>query len=429
MNNTRPALFKKYTNLEGKIPWTPILSQIPTDIDRLDELENYLEMEGGRIFIKRDDKNHHIYGGNKLRKFEFIFGKILKKGKKKVVTNGGIGTNHGLACAITCKELDLKCDLFLFEQPLTWHVQRSILLFDYFGAKLHLGKGEISTFVRFLLFKLTHPRYFLMFPGGSPLFGIGSSLGTIGFVNAMFELKNQIEKDKLPEPDAIFIAGGSVGTAAGLVAGCKLLGLKTKVHVVAVYTDLTSNPSAVMRNANKAIKTLRKKDKTIPNVEVNEDDFVFITGYLGSGYGIKTIRGQNAVDKIYELEGKKRGFKLETTYTGKAMAALFDYLKEKPNKKKNILFWNTYNSNDLDKYLRETEFNYKKLPKKFYKFFEEKIFQCWQLENCPDKIRLDCPAYLNHEYRYWKVTECKLEKENQDNIKEKLSEVIELENF
>ena len=427
MDKKKPALFEKYPDLEGKLPWTPILSQIPTDIERLDDLENYLEMENGRIFIKRDDKNHHIYGGNKLRKFEFIFGKILKKKKKAVVTNGGIGTNHGLACAITCRELNLKCDLFLFEQPLTWHVQRSLLLFDYFGANLHLGKGDIGTFIKFLLFKLVHPNYFLMFPGGSPLFGIGSSLGTIGFVNAMFELKKQNEEGLIPEPDAIFIAGGSVGTAAGLIAGCKLLGLKTKVHVVAVYTDLTSNPSSVMKNANKAIKYLKKKDKTIPNVEIKENDFVFITGYLGSGYGIKTIRGQNAVDKVYELEGKKRGFKLETTYTGKAMAALFDYLKERENKNKTILFWNTYNSNDLDKYLRETEFNYKELPKKFYKFFEERIFQCWQLGNCPDEIKVKCPAYLNHEYRFWQVTDCKLEKEKQDKIKEELSKVIQLE--
>ncbi|MFX1406485.1 MAG: 1-aminocyclopropane-1-carboxylate deaminase/D-cysteine desulfhydrase [Promethearchaeota archaeon] len=427
MDEKKPALFEKYPNLEGKLPWTPILSQIPTDIERLNELENYLEMEEGKIFIKRDDRNHHIYGGNKLRKFEFIFGKILKKRKKAVVTNGGIGTNHGLACTITCRELNLKCDLFLFEQPLTWHVQRSLLLFDYFGANLHLGKGDISTFIKFLLFKLVHPKYFLMFPGGSPLFGIGSSLGTIGFINAMFELKKQIDEGLIPEPDAIFIAGGSVGTAAGLIAGCKLLGLRSKVHVVAVYTDLTSNPSSVMKNANKAIKYLKKKDKSIPNVEIKEDDFVFITGYLGSGYGIKTIRGQNAVDKVYELEGKKRNFKLETTYTGKAMAALFDYLKERENKNKNILFWNTYNSNDLDKYLRETQFNYEKLPKKFHKFFKEKIFQCWQLANCPDEIKLGCPAYLNHEYRFWQVTECKLEKEKQDKIKKELSRVIELE--
>ncbi|MCK4381615.1 MAG: pyridoxal-phosphate dependent enzyme [Candidatus Lokiarchaeota archaeon] len=429
MKQEEPILFQKYPNLRNRVPWIPLLTNVPTPIERLTELEKEFKLDGGEIYIKRDDKNHPIYGGNKLRKFEFIFGKVLKKKKKGVVTNGGIGTNHGLACAIICHELNppLKCHLYLFHQQLTWHVQRLLLLFDYFGVKLHLGKGMIGTFVKFLFFKLLHPKYFLMFPGGSPLFGIGTSLGTIGFVNAAFELKNQIDQTIIREPDIIFVAGGTVGTAAGLVAGCKLLGLKLKVHIVAVSTSLTSNPSAVKRNANKAIKYLRKKDKSIPNIKINEEDFVFITGYLGSGYGIKTLRGQNAVDKVFELEGCKRDFKLETTYTGKAMAAMFDYLKQEENKNKTILFWNTYNSNDLDKYLKETNFQYKKLPRKFHKFYEESKFQCWQITNCPEDIKKSCPAYLNHEYRFWKITDCLLDEQKQRKALEVLKSVIKLE--
>ncbi len=429
MEKEKPLLFELYPNLEGKVPWIPILTHLPTKIDRLTELEKKFTLKGGEICIKCDDKNHHTYGGNKLRKFEFIFGKVLKKKKKGVVTIGGIGTNHGLACAIVCHQLNpsLKCSLYLFHQPLTWHVQRSLILFNHFGAKLHLGKGDIGTFAKFLLFKLLRPRYFLMFPGGSPLFGIGSPLGTIGFINAVVELKIQIDQGVVPEPDVIFIPGGSTGTAAGLIAGCKLLGLKTKVHVVAVYTTLTANPSAIMKNANKALKYLRKRDKSIPNIEVLEDDFEFISGYLGSGYGIKTIRGQNAIDKVMELEGYHKDFKLETTYTGKAIAAMFNYLEKEENKSKKVLFWNTYNSNDLDKFVKETNFDYKKLPKKFHKFYEEELFQCWQYAECPKNIRVECPAYLNHEYRFWKITECKLSKDMHSKIKEKLEKVIQLE--
>ncbi|MFW9947445.1 MAG: 1-aminocyclopropane-1-carboxylate deaminase/D-cysteine desulfhydrase [Candidatus Odinarchaeota archaeon] len=429
MEKQNPYLFELYPDLIGKTPWISLLTNLPTKIDRLTELEKEFDLDGGEIYIKRDDKNHYIYGGNKLRKFEFIFGKVLKKKKKGVVTNGGIGTNHGLACAIVCHQLNppLKCSLYLFHQPLTWHVQRSLLLFNYFGAELHLGKGDIGTFVKFLFFKLFHPKYFLMFPGGSPLFGIGSPLGIIGFINAAFELKIQINQGVVPEPDIIFIPGGSTGTAAGLIAGCKLLGLKTKVCVVAVYTSLTANPSAIIKNANKALKYLRKRDKSIPNIEVLEDDFEFISGYLGTGYGIKTIRGQTAIDKVMELEGHHKDFKLETTYTGKAMAAMFNYLEKEENKSKKVLFWNTYNSNDLDKFVKETNFDYQKLPKKFHKFYEEKIFQCWQYAECPENIRVECPAYLNHEYRFWKITDCKLSKERQAEIRKILSKAIELE--
>ena len=427
MEYKKPILFKEYPNLEEKVPWISILTGIPSNIDRLTELENYLKLNDGEIYIKRDDKDHKIYGGNKLRKFEFIFGEALKKKKKGIITLGGIGTNHGIACAIVAKEMNLKCELFLSLQPITWHVQRSLLLYHYFGAKLHFTKMFELGVLKSLLFRLFHPKYYLMSIGGSPLFGIGTPLGSIGFINAIFELKNQIDGGIIPEPDIIFVAAGSTGTSAGLTAGCKLLGLKTKVYPVNVSRDIVVNPKNLIKIANKSIKYLRKRDKSIPDVQVNKDDFDMIKGYLGSNYGVKTAKGQKAVDLVYDLEGKKLGFKLETTYTGKAMAAMLDFFEKEENKSKKVLFWNTYNSNDLDKYLREIEFDYEKLPKKFHKYYEQQAFQCWRLADCPEEVRIKCPAYLNHEYRFWKVAECKLLEEKKIEVQEKVRKVIELE--
>ncbi|TXT61456.1 MAG: hypothetical protein BAJALOKI2v1_30077 [Promethearchaeota archaeon] len=426
MKNISPILFEKYPNLKEKVPWTPLLTNIPTPIDRLRNLERELCLDEGQIYIKRDDKNHDIYGGNKLRKFEFIFGNALKKEKKGIMTMGGVGTNHGLACAIVCKELGLDCNLFLFPQPLTWHVQRSLLLYNHFGANLHLGKNDVFTLLKMAFFRLFHPKQYLMLPGGTPLFGFGTSLGTVGFINAIIELKTQIDQGTMPEPDEIFIAGGSTGTGAGLIAGCKLMGLKSKVNVVAVYPDLVANPKNVRRNANKALKYLRKKDPSIPKIKVNMDDFTFIEGYLGSDYGIKTVKSQNAVDLIGELEGKEKHFSLETTYTGKAMAAMIDFLNMEENKSNIVLFWNTYNSNDLDPYLRETNFNYKGLPEEFHKFFDQKTFQCWQIQDCEESKRTECPAYLNHEYRCWKIMRCS-GKEKKCETFEELKNMIKLE--
>ena len=427
MENKKPILFEVYPNLEEKVPWISILTRIPSNVDRLTELENYLKLSDGELYIKRDDKDHKIYGGNKLRKFEFIFGEALKKKKRGIITLGGIGTNHGTACAIIAKELDLKCELFLSLQPVTWHVQRSLLLYHYFGAKLHFTRWFELGVLKSLLFRLFHPKYYLMSVGGSPLLRFGTHLGTIGFVNAIFELKNQIDEGILPEPDIIFVAAGSTGTSAGLTAGCKLLGLKTKVYPVNVSRDIVVNPKKLIRIANKSINYLRKRDKSIPDVQVNIGDFKMIKGYLGSNYGVKTVKGQKAVDLVYELEGEKLGFKLETTYTGKTMAAMLEFLEKEENKSKKILFWNTYNSNDLDTYLRETKFDFEKLPKKFHKYFTRKLFQCWQLTDCPEDIRNTCPAYLNHEYRFWKVSECRLEESKKQIAIEYLNKIIKLE--
>ena len=141
METKGPILFEHYPNLKEQVPYISLLTNLPTPIERLTELENNFDLKDGAIYIKRDDINHHIYGGNKLRKFEFIFGEAIRERKRGIVTMGGIGTNHGVACAIIAKELGLKCHLFLSNQPLTWHVQRSLLLYDYFGAKLHFTKS------------------------------------------------------------------------------------------------------------------------------------------------------------------------------------------------------------------------------------------------------------------------------------------------
>ena len=428
MVNKKPVLFDIYPNLEGKVPWLPLLTGIPSNVDRLKELEKHLSLDGGAIYIKRDDKVHNIYGGNKPRKLEFIFGEVLLKKKKGIITLGGLGTNHGLACTIIAKELGLKSELFLSLQPLTWHVQRSLLLYDYFGAKLHFTKKFELGILKSLLYRLVHPKLYLISIGGTPLFGVGTPLGSIGFINAICELKKQIEQGILPEPDYIFVAAGSIGTSAGLTAGCQLLGLKTKVLAVSVNRDSIINPKALIKIGNKAINYLRKRDISLEDIDITEENFEIIKGYLGSGYGKITIKSQNAVDLVYELEGKQKSFKLETTYTGKTMAAMLDFLGKTENKSKTVLFWNTYNSNDLDTYLKETKLEYQKLPKKFHKYYTRKRFQCWQITNCPENIKSKCPAYLNHEYRFWKVSECQLEDSKKDEARKYINEIIQLEN-
>jgi len=378
MVRLEPFLFKIYPLLREKVPWIPLLTNSPTPVERLINLEKYLNLDQGQIYIKRDDKNHNIYGGNKLRKFEFIFANALKRKKKKaIVTYGGIGTHHGLASVIICSNYDppIHCDLFLYKQPLTKQVQQSLLLFKYFGARMHLGKNDISTFVKAFFFWIFHRKYDFILPGGTPMFGRGTPLGTVGFIEAILELKEQIDNRVIPEPDIIVVAGGTTGTAAGLTAGCKLLGLKTKIFCVAVYKDFLANASNLIRNANKALKYLHKADNSFPETKVSEDDFEMIKGYIGSGYGFRTLKGQEAIEIVFNLEGKEKGFYLDTTYTGKAMAAMFDFLREEDYKSKIVLFWNTYNSNDLDKYLNDINFDYKKLPKKFHEFFEEASFE------------------------------------------------------
>ena len=291
---------------------------------------------------------------------------------------------------------------------------------------LHYAKSYGLLALKGLFFRLFHPKHLLMLPGGSLLLGKGSPLGTIGFINAFLELKSQIDQGIMPMPEIIYVACGSTGTAAGLIAGIKLLGLNIKVHAVAVSDEMFVNPNSIMINSNKTLEYLQNLDDSVPKVKVDINDFEVITGYLGSEYGVKTKRGQEAVDLISKLEGKEKGFKLETTYTGKAMAAMVDFIKN--NKDKTVLFWNTYNSNDLDPILKETKFNWRKLPKKLHKYFTSTQLQCWQIKDCPIEIKEKCKTYLNHEYRCWLSKNCSEQDRKICKAFDQLGKIIPIEN-
>ncbi len=423
MVRDKPILFERYPNLKDRIPWVAI-AKYPTPVQKMENLGK--ELEHNNLWIKRDDISTDFYGGNKIRKYEFVYGKILKSGKKIVATAGGIGTNHGLAAVFVGNQFGLKTQLYLFPQPLTWHVQRSLLLYHHLGAKIIFVKGVYRLILRLLGVRLFKRNYYLMLIGASPLLGIGTSLGTLGFVNAVFELKKQIDAGEIPVPDYIFVPCGSTGTAAGLIAGCKIVGLKTKIRPVRVADAIVINTKNIARTANKVIKLLRKYDKSVPNIIINENDFDLEIGYYGSNYGVKTKRGQAAVDKIYELEGKQKDFKIETTYTGKTLAAMIDFAKQPENKEKVLLFWNTYNSVSLDDHLKKTNFDYTQLPKKFHKFYETS-FQCWRIKKCLEQKRKKCPAYLCDEYRCWKVKMCSEQERKNCIAYNQLKDIIKLE--
>jgi 1-aminocyclopropane-1-carboxylate deaminase/D-cysteine desulfhydrase-like pyridoxal-dependent ACC family enzyme len=78
-------------------------------------------------------------------------------------------------------------------------------------------------------------------------------------------------------------------------------------------------------------------DSTVPRVRIERTDFELLTDYLGEGYGAVTKKGREAVERI---SGK---LSLETTYTGKTLAACIEYC-ENTNPDDHILFWNSFNS-------------------------------------------------------------------------------------
>ncbi|MHA1202764.1 MAG: 1-aminocyclopropane-1-carboxylate deaminase/D-cysteine desulfhydrase [Candidatus Heimdallarchaeaceae archaeon] len=350
-------LFRKYPKLKT-IPWISVIDS-PTPIHKMEQISKTLKKD---IWVKRDDLTHTIYGGNKPRKYEFVFADILKKGKKIIVTLGSIGTNHGLATAVTARDFGLSTHLFVLEQPISEGVRENLLCHHFFGAKLHLMRNpfhrKLAMKIKLMLDKSS---YFVTLGASSPL-------GTLGFVNAAFELKEQIEEKLIPEPDKLFVTAGSLATCAGLVLGLEIAQVKTKVVGIGVTDPVRSSKQNTLELAIKALEIMRNKDDSIPDVsEKMENRLIIDHSYFGGKYGASTKEALEAIDIA-----KKDELKLEYTYTGKTLGGLIDYCKKnKVTKDEVVLFWNSKSSADMTPYLNQI--TYQDLPKKFHKFFDDEI--------------------------------------------------------
>ena len=348
-------LFEEYPGLEGRIPWRP-LGSFPTPVRRLERLGGHVGIR--EFYLKDDGLSSKYYGGNKVRKLEFLLAEAIERGAEGVLTVGGAGSNHVLATTIHAGRLGLKTVAVLFDQPPSSHVRRNLLLDLYFGAELiHASKRQTSSTIKRLIAERGNLHYIPV--GGS------TELGCLGFVNAGFELKRQVEEGLLPEPDYLFVAAGSMGTAAGLYLGCKLSGLKTRVVGVRVASRRLCSPERWAALINRTSAFLHQADPSIPRVKASAQSLLLLEGYVGRGYGWFTEEGVKAISLMRRLEGVS----LEGTYTGKALAGTIDYVGKHGLKGKVILFWNTYNAVDLSKQAGEAD--YRRLPKPLQKYFEE----------------------------------------------------------
>lgn len=332
-NLQQPLLFDNYPELKKRISYLP-LGEFPTPVHQLKNLGF------NNLWIKRDDLTSSIYGGNKIRKLEFILGEVKRKKKKTIVTMGATGTHHGLATAIFARQLGIDVTLLMFDQPDSDEVRNNLLLLEGQQVKIIRKKTLFKAMLSYLMsHRLIDPFAYYLYPGGS------NTLGTLGYVNAVFELKMQIKSGLIPKPDVILCPLGSNGTMAGLILGCALAGLDSRIigvrvtfAKVGIIQACTSH--TVMKLAKDTYRLLKKNYRDLPDVNMQTPT---IEGhYLGDGYGCRTKKCINAIEMLKNNEN----IQLDSTYTAKTFAAVNDFCSHPENKSKTILYWHTYNSAD-----------------------------------------------------------------------------------
>jgi len=352
------ALVRRFAAL-ARLP-RHALTTLPTPVLPLERLARRCNL--GSLWIKRDDRSGSLYGGNKPRKLEWLLGSARARGRHAVITFGGIGTHHGLATAICARDAGLRTVLVLIPQPVTDHVLHCLLLDHAAGAELHLATsvaGVAATGLRLCATGLMGGRPLAIIPTGG-----SNAVGAVGYVNAAFELAEQVRAGAMPAPDAIFVPLGSGGTVAGLTLGCRLAGLRSRIVAVLVTDILPPSPRRLAGLARATLRRLRRVSPEVPSVDIAPDDIAVVGDYLGAGYGAVTEGGVAAQRLLAEEEG----LTLETTYTAKCLAALLDLAARPPYRDQTVLFWNTYSSVDPAGALGRLP-DWRELPAPFHRFF------------------------------------------------------------
>lgn len=299
----------------------------PTPLHRLNNLsEKYSDYE---LYIKRDDHTGLAFGGNKTRKLEYLIHDALTKGCDVVITAGAQQSNHCRQTAAACAVANLSCHLLLGgDEPA--RVGGNLLLSNLFGATIHYTgqnrKGEDVEQLKQTLENEGRKPYVIPY-GGS------NATGTLGFVEAAKELKEQL-KDQRLEIDSIFFASSSGGTHAGLLLGKSSYKLEATLIGINIDKDETSSKleDTIVALANEVAPGL-KLSKVF-----TADDVVLDREFDKAGYGVLISEEKEA---LHEL-ARQEGILLDPVYTARAFYGMLSYLKNgrvKPKSK--VLFWHT----------------------------------------------------------------------------------------
>ena len=264
--------------------------------------------------IKQDDQIRALYGGGKVRKLDYLLAAAPFDSAKAWASAGAIGSGHLTALTAAAAAMDRQLHAFVFWEPAIEEVLQNLRF-------IASGPTQIYDHGSRLTLALRHPEVLIgRYHRGIPVIPPGGSTATgmIGFVRAGVELCAQIDSGLFEEPDRIYVALGSGGTAVGLSLGIALCGSKIAVHAISAV----ERPFAPTRRMQDLLREVRERlaasgiglhplarQLTFP-IEMNHR-------HVGPGYGVVSAESLAACARLQTL-----GVALEPLYSGKAMAAL-----------------------------------------------------------------------------------------------------------
>ena len=294
---------------------------LPTPITHLPRLSKALG--GPEIWVKRDDLTGLAFGGNKVRKLEFVLANALKKGAQTLISVGAAQSNHCRQTAALAAKYGLDCILVLSGNP-EEDFSGNILIDKLVGAEIVWTEKESRNRVLEATFKDAENQ------GRQPYLiplGASDSIGSSAYVFAFEELLQQMDRI-----DWVVLPSSSGGTQAGLVLGAVRNQWDGHLLGISIDRSVPELQGIVSNLATQASEYLGEPRIFTPQeILVNAD-------YLGAGYGIV---GEPEIEAI-RLFARYEGLLLGPVYTARAAAGLINLIRKgffKPTDR--IVFWHT----------------------------------------------------------------------------------------
>ena len=297
------------------------IAHLPTPIESLKRLS--ASLDGPQMFIKRDDQTGLAFGGNKTRKLEFLVAEAINQGAETLITAGALQSNHCRQTAAAAAKFGLDCILILSGSS-PKYASANYLLDQLFGVEVVFTNWDSKHQVlrdEYERAKENGRKPYMVPYGGS------NPTGAMGYVYAIEELISQGWTF-----DWIVFPSSSGGTQAGMVAGAKIFGLKSRILGISVDED-----EEVLRDRVKVLAEDIIQQVEV-NVEIDPGEILVNADYCNEGYGVLTEREITTIN----IFAKQEGLLLDPVYTGRAAGGMLDLIQRGFFKREEkVLFWHT----------------------------------------------------------------------------------------
>lgn len=287
------------------------LAQLPTPLEPMTRLSAHFG--GPRLWAKREDCTGFVFGGNKLRKLDYVLKEALDSGADTLVSGGVVQSNSQRQVAAVAAKLGLACHLAVYHGRLAppsaeYANSGNALLNRLYGAVLHdvPWDGDRNGAIRALAEKLRGE-------GRRPYvvpYGVSNALGAAGYA----AIADEIAASGL-RPAAIVHCSGSGGTQAGLVVGAQRALPDTRIVGIDIDAEPERVRADVLTYANGAAELLGQPFDAA-RVEV-------VAGHAGPAYGVPHAATVEAIRLAAELEA----LLLDPVYSGKGLAGLIALIR------------------------------------------------------------------------------------------------------